>query len=413
MSHGSLCGGARDGRRGVQLGARSNSGRAARIRCVSAPSATRASSRSRRRGSASRPSTRSSPRSCRSRSRRVEAGRRRTKATRSPRRSRPPHAAGDRPDLAAAAHDIYSIEDLAQLIFDLRQVNPDAAVSGEARRRGGRGMVAPASSKRSPTSSTSPAPTAAPAPARSRRSRTQVHRGSSGSWRRSERSSSKGCATRAFPRRRRPQDRTRRDRRRAARRRRGFVRHRAAARAGCLMVRSCHLDTCPVGIATQRPELRAKFAASPEDVTDLRFVSQEVRVHLASLGLHVRRGRGRSRACPPGRACGRDTAARAGGSRLRRRGTARGARRRAERLAADAAAILEETRLLDLRYPISTSDRPCSARRRDRIPFRRRRPAGPRACWLRRLGRPELRRVPDHRDQARSTARRTTTSASR
>ena len=35
---------------------------------------------------------------------------------------------------------------------------------------------------------------------------------------------------------------------------------------GCLMVRSCHLDTCPVGIATQRPELRAKFAATPEHV---------------------------------------------------------------------------------------------------------------------------------------------------
>ena len=35
---------------------------------------------------------------------------------------------------------------------------------------------------------------------------------------------------------------------------------------GCLMVRSCHLDTCPVGIATQRPELRAKFAARPEQV---------------------------------------------------------------------------------------------------------------------------------------------------
>ena len=35
---------------------------------------------------------------------------------------------------------------------------------------------------------------------------------------------------------------------------------------GCLMVRTCHLDTCPVGIATQRPELRAKFAGTPEMV---------------------------------------------------------------------------------------------------------------------------------------------------
>ena len=38
---------------------------------------------------------------------------------------------------------------------------------------------------------------------------------------------------------------------------------------GCLMVRSCHVDTCPVGIATQRPELRAKFAATPEHGRDV------------------------------------------------------------------------------------------------------------------------------------------------
>ena len=55
---------------------------------------------------------------------------------------------------------------------------------------------------------------------------------------------------------------------------------------GCLMVRSCHLDTCPVGIATQRPELRAKFAGTPEMVQAyLLFVAEEVRRLLASLGL--------------------------------------------------------------------------------------------------------------------------------
>jgi glutamate synthase (ferredoxin) len=55
---------------------------------------------------------------------------------------------------------------------------------------------------------------------------------------------------------------------------------------GCLMVRSCHLDTCPVGIATQRPELRAKFAATPEMVQAyLLFVAEETRRLLASLGL--------------------------------------------------------------------------------------------------------------------------------
>ena len=49
---------------------------------------------------------------------------------------------------------------------------------------------------------------------------------------------------------------------------------------GCLMVRSCHLDTCPVGIATQRPDLRAKFEATPEQVMAyLLFVAEEVRAH--------------------------------------------------------------------------------------------------------------------------------------
>src|SRR5205823_2538030 len=55
---------------------------------------------------------------------------------------------------------------------------------------------------------------------------------------------------------------------------------------GCLMVRSCHLDTCPVGIATQRPELRAKFTATPEQVQAyVLAVAGDVRRLLASLGL--------------------------------------------------------------------------------------------------------------------------------
>ena len=54
------------------------------------------------------------------------------------------------------------------------------------------------------------------------------------------------------------------------------------------MVRSCHLDTCPVGIASQRPELRAKFAGTPEMVEAyLRFVALEVRELLARLGLRT------------------------------------------------------------------------------------------------------------------------------
>ena len=58
--------------------------------------------------------------------------------------------------------------------------------------------------------------------------------------------------------------------------------------SGCIMMRVCHLDTCPVGIATQRPELRAKFSGKPEFVeTFFAYIAEEVRELLASLGLRT------------------------------------------------------------------------------------------------------------------------------
>ncbi|HEX6921918.1 MAG TPA: glutamate synthase-related protein, partial [Actinomycetes bacterium] len=55
--------------------------------------------------------------------------------------------------------------------------------------------------------------------------------------------------------------------------------------SGCVMMRVCHLDTCPVGIATQNPELRKRFTGSPEFVeTFFTYIAEEVREHLASLG---------------------------------------------------------------------------------------------------------------------------------
>ena len=57
---------------------------------------------------------------------------------------------------------------------------------------------------------------------------------------------------------------------------------------GCDMMRVCNLDTCPVGIATQNPELRKNFKGKPEHVENfMRFVAQEVREILASYGLHT------------------------------------------------------------------------------------------------------------------------------
>ena len=55
--------------------------------------------------------------------------------------------------------------------------------------------------------------------------------------------------------------------------------------SGCIMMRVCHLDTCPVGVATQNPELRKKFTGKPEFVeTFFEYIAEEVREILASLG---------------------------------------------------------------------------------------------------------------------------------
>ncbi len=55
---------------------------------------------------------------------------------------------------------------------------------------------------------------------------------------------------------------------------------------GCIMMRKCHLNTCPVGIATQDPELRAKFTGQPEHVVNyFFFVAEEARELMAKLGL--------------------------------------------------------------------------------------------------------------------------------
>ena len=55
--------------------------------------------------------------------------------------------------------------------------------------------------------------------------------------------------------------------------------------SGCVMMRVCHLDTCPVGVATQNPELRARFEGKPEFVVNFfEFLAEEVREYLAALG---------------------------------------------------------------------------------------------------------------------------------
>ncbi len=58
--------------------------------------------------------------------------------------------------------------------------------------------------------------------------------------------------------------------------------------AGCVMMRKCHLNTCPVGVATQNPELRHRFVGKPEDVTTFfMFIAEEVRELMAKLGFRT------------------------------------------------------------------------------------------------------------------------------
>ena len=58
--------------------------------------------------------------------------------------------------------------------------------------------------------------------------------------------------------------------------------------SGCVMMRVCHLDTCPVGVATQNPKLREKFNGKPEFVeTFFEYIAEEVREILASLGFRT------------------------------------------------------------------------------------------------------------------------------
>jgi glutamate synthase (ferredoxin) len=57
---------------------------------------------------------------------------------------------------------------------------------------------------------------------------------------------------------------------------------------GCIMMRVCHLDTCPVGVATQNPDLRKKFTGDPAHVVNfMRFIAQEMREYMAQLGFRT------------------------------------------------------------------------------------------------------------------------------
>ncbi|MBI5566966.1 MAG: glutamate synthase subunit alpha, partial [Chloroflexi bacterium] len=184
-------------------------------------------------------------------------------------------------------HDIYSIEDLAQLIYDLRQINPGATISVKLVAQAGIGTIAAGVAKAGAD--------------------VILISGNSGGTGASPLSSIKyagipwelGLAEAQYvlvTSGLRGRVRLRADG--GLRTGRDVVKAillgadefsfgtAAVVAEGCKMARACHLNTCPVGIATQKPELRAKFDGQPEHVMAFMvYVAQEVREILANLGL--------------------------------------------------------------------------------------------------------------------------------
>lgn len=184
-------------------------------------------------------------------------------------------------------HDIYSIEDLAQLIHDLKNVNPSADVSVKLVSEVGVGTIA-----------------AGVAKAKADHIVIAGHDGGTGAspW-----SSIKNAGT--------PWELGLAETQQTLvlNRLRGRVRVQADGQmktgrdviigallgadefgfataplvvSGCIMMRKCHLNTCPVGVATQDPELRKKFSGKPEDVINFFFfIAEEARRIMAQLGI--------------------------------------------------------------------------------------------------------------------------------
>jgi glutamate synthase (ferredoxin) len=272
-------------------------------------------------------------------------------------------------------HDIYSIEDLAQLVFDLRQVNPEASVSVKLVSAAGVGLVAAGCVKAladvvhvagadggtgaSPLSSIKNAGL----PWELGLAETQQTLVANGLRGRVRLRADGGM-------------KTGRDVVVAALLGADEVSFGTAVliAQGCLMVRSCHLDTCPVGIATQRTDLREKFVATPEQVSAyLLFVAEEVRSHLAALGFRTfDEAVGRVECLARGsrgdhRAALLDLGALLASTGERRAGYAREPQLRAvggelgEQLAAEARPALEGASIVEPLYPICTDDRAVGA----------------------------------------------------
>jgi glutamate synthase (NADPH/NADH) large chain len=183
-------------------------------------------------------------------------------------------------------HDIYSIEDLAQLIYDLKQINPDAKVCVKLVARSGIGTIAAGVAKakadvilisgHSGGTGASPQTSIKYAGVPWEMGLSEVHQVLTlNGLRHRVRLRTDGGI------------RTGRDVVIAALlgAEEFGVGTASLVAMGCIMVRQCHSNTCPVGVCTQDPALREKFTGSPEKVVNLfSFMAEEVREILASLG---------------------------------------------------------------------------------------------------------------------------------
>jgi glutamate synthase (NADPH/NADH) large chain len=186
-------------------------------------------------------------------------------------------------------HDIYSIEDLAQLIYDLKAINPQAAVSVKLVAEAGVGTIAAGVAKARADliciSGDSGGTGASPL--------SSIMRAGS-PWELGLSETQQTLVKNNLRGRVRVQTdgqlKTGRDVVVAAMLGAdefGFATAPLIVE-GCILMRKCHLNTCPVGIATQDPELRARFAGQPEHVVNyFFFVAEEVREILAQLGVRT------------------------------------------------------------------------------------------------------------------------------
>ncbi len=294
-------------------------------------------------------------------------------------------------------HDIYSIEDLAQLVFDLKQANPGADVTVKLVAEAGVGTVAAGVVK-----SLADVVSISGADGGTGASPLSSIKHAGAPWELGLAEAQQALrANRLRSRVRLRVDgglKTGRDVLLAAllgADEYGFGTA-ALLAEGCLMVRTCHQDKCPVGIATQREDLRAKFTGTPEMVVSyLEYLAEDVRRLLAWLGLRGldeavgrvdllrQRFTGDHRADkldlaplldPGAGADGADGADGAGGDEGAG-GAGAGPRRfvaadpthavrsaLGDRVLADALPGLEAGDLVNLRYPIANTDRAVGAR---------------------------------------------------